>query len=89
VFFADIPSPGSSGNADVPHVIPVILCGNVWLIYTLDHLLDARTKREKSARPAYRWHWENRRFLWPMLPAAGLGIAMLSLFFLPARILVF
>jgi hypothetical protein len=68
---------------------PVILCLTVWLIYTLDHLLDARVLKGKSGKPTYRWHYENRKILWPILLAAGLSTAVLSLAFLPARILIF
>ena len=33
-----------------PPVTPVFLCGTVWVIYTLDHLLDARSLGGGSGR---------------------------------------
>jgi len=76
-------------DIECPTLTPVILCLTVWLIYTLDHLLDARALKENSAKPAYRWHYEKRKILWPILLAAGLATVCLSLVFLPARILIF
>jgi len=72
-----------------PPLTPVILCMTVWMIYTFDHLLDARSLMEKSGKPAYRWHFANRRILLPILLVVGLATVGLSLVFLPARILVF
>jgi hypothetical protein len=76
-------------EAACPPITPVILCLAVWLIYTLDHLLDARGLKDQSGKPAYRWHYDHRKILWPILLAAGLATGGLSLAFLPARILVF
>jgi len=76
-------------DSECPSLTPVILGATVWLIYTLDHLLDARARKERSTRPAYRWHHNNRKVLWPVLLAGGLATAGLSLAFLPARILIF
>ena len=72
-----------------PPLTPLILCLTVWLIYTLDHLMDANSLKEKSARPAYRWHYMNRKILWPVLIVAGFANAVLSLVYLSPRILVF
>jgi len=76
-------------DSEGPPLTPVILCLTVWLIYTLDHLMDARSLMEKSARPAYRWHYVNRKILWPILLLAGLVNASLSLLFLSPKILIF
>jgi hypothetical protein len=76
-------------DSECPPITPLILCLTVWLIYTLDHLLDARTLKEKSGKPAYRWHYDMRKILWPILLATGLATLILSLAFLPARILIF
>ena len=76
-------------DCDCPPATPFLLCGTVWLIYTLDHLLDARILKDDSAKPAYRWHWQYRKILWPVLLAAGACLAIVSLVFLPGRILVF
>lgn len=76
-------------DSECPPLTPVILCLTVWLIYTLDHLLDARGLKDKSDKPAYRWHYVNRKILWPILLAAGLANAGLSLVFLSPKILVF
>jgi 4-hydroxybenzoate polyprenyltransferase len=61
----------------------------VWLIYTLDHLLDARILQKGSPKFSYRWHWENRKILWPMLLAGVIATIVMSLLLLPFRILVF
>ena len=76
-------------DSEYPPLTPVILCLSVWLIYTLDHLLDARTLKGISGKPAYRWHYDMRKILWPILLAAGLATVLLSLAFLPARVLIF
>lgn len=75
-------------DCECPPLTPVILCLTVWLIYTLDHLLDARALKEESGKPAYRWHYENRKILRPILLAAGFATVGLSLVFLPLRILI-
>jgi 4-hydroxybenzoate polyprenyltransferase len=76
-------------DSECPPLTPAILCLTVWLIYTLDHLLDARALKEKSGKPAYRWHYDNRKILWPILLAAGIATVGLSLVFLSPRILIF
>ncbi len=76
-------------DCECPQLTPVILCLTVWLIYTLDHLLDARALKGKSGKPAYRWHYQNRKILRPALLAAGLATVGLSLVFLPLRVLIF
>ncbi len=72
-----------------PPVTPVFLCGTVWVIYTLDHLLDARSLGGGSTRPAYRWHHENRKWLWPLVMVTSVAMVALSVAFLPGRILAF
>jgi 4-hydroxybenzoate polyprenyltransferase len=76
-------------GCECPPLTPVILGATIWLIYTLDHLLDARALKGQSGKPAYRWHYENRKILWPVLLVGGLATAGLSLAFLPARVLIF
>ena len=76
-------------DCDCPPLTPVILCLTVWLIYTLDHLLDARTLKENSIKPVYRWHWDHRSVLRPVLLAVGLVTIGLSLVYLPTGILIF
>ena len=76
-------------DCDCPPLTPVILCLTVWLIYTLDHLLDARSLKENSIKPVYRWHWDHRSILWPVLLAVGLVTIGLSLVYLPTGILIF
>ncbi len=72
-------------KSDAPSLVPVILCIAVWLLYTLDHLADAHHLGERAIKPVYKWHWKNRRLLFPaaaLLFAAGF---FLSVVFLPAR----
>lgn len=76
-------------ESECPPMTPIILCLTVWLIYTFDHLLDARSLKEKSGKPAYRWHYENRKTLRFLLPVAIVATLGLSLAFLPSRILIF
>jgi hypothetical protein len=76
-------------DCDCPAAAPIVLCGTVWLIYTLDHLLDARSRKEQSARPAYRWHWKHRKILWPLLMVAATGTVAIGLVCLPLRVIVF
>ena len=76
-------------GCDCPAATPFVLCATIWLIYTLDHLLDARIRKEHSARPVYRWHWEHRKLLWPLLLTAATGTAIVSLICLPVRVLAF
>ncbi len=76
-------------DCDCPPFTPVILCLTVWLIYTLDHLLDARSLKENSIKPVYRWHWDHRFILQPVLLLVGLATIGLSMVYLPTGILLF
>lgn len=55
----------------------VVLPLAVWLIYTLDHLLDARRLKEKASTPRHQFHYRHFK---PLAVAVGvLGVACLSL----------
>jgi len=49
------------------------LCAAVWVIYTLDHLLDAHRIKGKASTPRHRLH---QRYFWPL---AGLAFLVLAL----------
>jgi hypothetical protein len=76
-------------DCNCPSLTPLILCLTVWLIYTLDHMLDARDQKENSIKPVYRWHWDQRYALRPLWLLVGLVTIGLSLAYLPGKILLF
>ncbi len=76
-------------ESDCPPITPFILCMMVWLIYTVDHLLDAQALKENALKPAYKWHWSNRKIIRAILLISGIATIGLSLIFLPGKILVF
>ena len=77
-------------DCDCPPFTPVILCLTVWLRSdTLDHLLDARSLKENSIKPVYRWHWDHRFIIQPVLLLVGLATIGLSMVYLSTGILLF
>ncbi|MEL7192695.1 MAG: hypothetical protein AAFO96_09665 [Bacteroidota bacterium] len=58
----------------------------VWIVYTLDHLLDARRLKEKASTARHLFHYTYQKVLLPiviLLSLVGIGLA----FYLPLAIL--
>ena len=67
----------------------LILMISVWLVYTLDHLLDARRLRENASTPRHTFHFKHFRIIgvvWLILLAIVVLLAVLTL---PVAILFF
>ena len=61
----------------------------VWLIYSLDHLLDSRGLKEDAHTPRHQFHYRNRKVLrtiWSLLFLIGVGAA---LWFLPRPVIFY
>ena len=52
-----------------------LLPAGVWVVYTLDHLLDARQTGSSALTPRHRFHYEHARPLWVAMIAVGIFCA--------------
>lgn len=66
----------------------VLLPLSVWVIYTLDHLLDGQRSGENSVNPRHRFHFENYRILIILCSLAALVCAVLALLLLREVVLL-
>lgn len=75
-------------NMDLPFSIVLSLSLSIWIIYTIDHLLDARKMKMDATMPRHRFHQRNRKkILLALIVAAVLGMG--TLLFVPVVTLVF
>jgi len=73
-------------NISIFTLLELTVC--IWLIYTLDHLLDAGTKYSEPVTFRHRYHWKNLTSIWSIW--SFLLIAAFSfLFRLPKMTLVY
>jgi hypothetical protein len=52
---------------------------SVWVVYTLDHLLDAGRFGPSAKTPRHRFHFRHAALLWPMLAVAAILCAVLGI----------
>ncbi|MCV9388682.1 UbiA family prenyltransferase [Reichenbachiella ulvae] len=74
-------------DVELPWTISLALFFCVWMIYTLDHLLDARKIKGEPSMPRHAFHWKYASTLFTIL----LSVAFCSLalvFYLPADTLL-
>ena len=64
----------------------IILPVSVWVVYTLDHLLDGFKKKGESTIYRHRFHYRNRVTLGLLVIILGLGTVILSIIFLEREI---
>lgn len=59
----------------------------VWIIYTVDHLLDARKIQYQASTERHHFHQQHSKLLWALVLVA-IGIVMILIFFIRKPILV-
>lgn len=59
----------------------------VWIIYTVDHLLDARKIQHQASTERHHFHQQHSKLLWVFVLVA-IGIVMILIFFIRKPILV-
>ncbi|HVX84974.1 MAG TPA: hypothetical protein VH253_09170 [Phycisphaerae bacterium] len=62
----------------MPRTFYLLLPLSVWVVYTLDHLLDARRMGAAAHTPRHRFHFRYRAFLWPACTAGAVLCALLA-----------
>ena len=65
------------------------LANAVWVIYTIDHILDGLNAQKKVGSKAYQFHFRNRFLLMAVALALTIGSAVLVFIFLEKRLLFF
>jgi hypothetical protein len=72
---------------EINPVTLLALSTTVWIIYTVDHLLDASTVNATPANERYAFHHANQNVLWFCVASAVL-VASLCLFALPFFVII-
>lgn len=67
----------------------VVLPFAVWSVYTFDHLADGIMNKGQSHIYRHRFHYENRKILFPFVLGSGLVAVVLSFLFLDKQIMIF
>lgn len=78
----------STCDAHVPVAVYIALFLAVWFIYILDRLFDARKISAKASNPRHYFYQEHFSSLLTVLLMVG-GAGLLSLFYLPAEVLLY
>jgi hypothetical protein len=65
----------------------LILPVSVWVVYTLDHLLDGFNLKGNSTIYRHNFHFQNRKIIISIMIVFGLAAIVLAFFFLDARII--
>ena len=73
-------------NAEISWITYCLLAGSIWIIYTVDHLRDAKTA-VRTTRERYIFHAKYRRFL-RLLIGIVLLLSGVMVFFLPIEIII-
>jgi hypothetical protein len=60
-----------------------LLPASVWVIYTADHLMDARKIGEKAVNVRHKFHFDHFTFLAILAVVIALACAILALYYLP------
>lgn len=64
----------------------LILSISVWVVYTLDHLIDGFKRKGNSTIYRHNFHYQNRKIIITMIMVLGITAMVLAFFFLDARI---
>jgi len=67
----------------------IVLPLAVWSIYTFDHLVDGFKKKGQSHIYRHRFHYHNRKILFPLIIILGSAAISLSFIFLDEQIIFF
>lgn len=65
----------------------LILPVSVWVVYTVDHLLDGFNLKGNSSIYRHNFHFQNRRIIITFMLVLGIAAIVLAFFFLDARII--
>jgi len=68
---------GNYFNADIPTSAILALGLTVWLIYTIDHLLDARKIKSQDALFRHIVHYKNAPYIFGLMAVMGMGLIFL------------
>ncbi|KKK62846.1 hypothetical protein LCGC14_3000260 [marine sediment metagenome] len=76
---------------DVSLQLPILftLVLSTWVIYTIDHILDAYKLRESIIKERYNWHLKNLNVLIWFIAVSCILILLSVLFLLPPDIILF
>ena len=66
----------------------IVLAGSVWVVYTLDHLLDGLKTRQQGTIYRHRFHYTNRKTIIAAMTAVALPVIAVSLVFLDNKIII-
>jgi len=64
-----------------------LLASTIWIIYTLDHVLDGMKQKEQSVSIRHYIHYKYRKTILPTLAALSIFNAYIALVFLPPILL--
>lgn len=73
----------------MPWIWWIALPSCVWLIYTLDHLLDARRLKGHAHTARHQFHYAYRKIIWIGWLSVALATLVLCLLYLPGEFWVF
>lgn len=65
----------------------LILPISVWVVYTLDHLIDGFKRKGNSTIYRHNFHYQNRKIIIAMVMSLGIIAVVLAFFFLDTRII--
>jgi hypothetical protein len=65
-------------GALMPRTFYLLLPLSVWVVYTLDHLLDARRMGAAAHTPRHRFHFRYQHLLWPACAVGAVLCALLA-----------
>ena len=66
----------------------LILPSAVWVVYTLDHLVDGFKRKGESSIYRHRFHYQNRELLIILIAVLGIVVTVLSILLLDYKIIV-
>ncbi len=67
----------------------LVLAASVWVIYTLDHLIDSQRNKEIAVSPRHLYYYSNFSVIAWSVGFTMVGIGVLLLLFAPLKLLVF
>ena len=74
-------------SVTIPQLVILVLFLTVWLIYTMDHLLDVQTNNKEPMSARHLFHWRHSTMLWGVWSLVLIATISLS-FKLPSSIIL-
>jgi hypothetical protein len=72
-------------SVKLPFSCLFVLAGSVWLIYTLDHLMDARKIKHRANTLRHRFHQDNFKSILVAWGLAFLIVAVVTILYVPSQ----